>query len=270
MSSLKQYPHVLVLFALLSILACKKNKPLKKEVSKDEEPVVKILIPVKFESTGLTVNLKYKENTALLTEITGTDGNKTIISYTNDLHLSKLEKYKNEKLYYSVYYEKDSKQSVNKAVLFEYNDLSHNYTPKGFYTLAYNDQHQLTEIKYYNTNATNNLIKADTRTYSSSGNLSASNILNYPDLANAVGYSFDNKKGISSHVVQSPLLALESEHWFLVSSVNNILGYTSQKVIAENVGFSYEYNEDGYPSKMVITKNKLSQSLNITYKALQQ
>lgn len=268
MNNSKQYQPLLILIVLL-ILACKKSVPLKKEILKEENPVGHTLIPLKLESKGLTLHLKYKENTALLTEITSNDGLKTLISYTDGLHLSKLEKYKNEKLYYSVYYEKDSKQSINKVILFKYNDLSHNYTPDGFYLLTYNDSDQLTGINYHNNNSTNSLIKSATRIYSLSGNLLAINTLDYPDQANVIEYSFDNKKGISSNISHSYLFALESEHWFLMSSLNNILGYNNQKAIAENVSFNYEYNEDGYPSKMIMTKNGTTQNLTITYKTLE-
>jgi hypothetical protein len=272
MSSLKKQQCFLTLVILLLTLSCKKHKPLAEPQLPDlpeEKQFAHIYIPVKLEAIGLTLNLKYKENTTLLTEIGSTDGNKTIISYTSKLQLSKLEKYQNDKLYYTAYYEINDRQQVQRANQFKHDPIFNSFTPVGFYTLAYNDQQQVTEVKYYNSSATANFVKSYTRSYHPSQNLASATLLIYPNQTNLLNYSFDSKKGIVSHIAQSTLFALESEHWFLLSALNNILSYSNQTTTIQNTSFDYEYNEAGYPSKMTTTTNKNVQIFKITYKELQ-
>ncbi|WEK20558.1 MAG: hypothetical protein P0Y49_05330 [Candidatus Pedobacter colombiensis] len=268
MSNLKHYRFV-PLIALLLVLACKKNRTSKIEIPEPEPPhVTKTLIPIKFEATGLTINLKYKENTPLLTEISDAAGAKTLFTYTSDQYLSKIEKYNNGKLFYVGYYQKkDDEKMISKVVLFNYDDLKNNYTPKGFYTLTYNLLQQLSTIQYYNN--ANNLIDTRSQFYTTAKNLSEVDMIDNSGSINVNTYTFDQKKGIASNMDHAQLFALESEHWFLICSGNNLLSYRNQKSPLENTDFSYEYNGDGYPSKMTITKNKNTQQIKITYKSIE-
>lgn len=261
--------HLLTLFALLCIVACKKNKVSKFEISGPESPrEIKRLVPVKFESAGLTLNLRYKDNTALLTEIDEGGGNKIVMDYTAASHPAKLEKYKNGRLFYIAYYVLDEKKKAGKALTFDYDNLSHNYTPTGFYTLSYNDLELLHTIHYYNQ--TDNLGNTCTRSYSNSGSLSEMQLNNNQGPENKMTYTFDQKKGISSLIPYNQLFTLEGDHWFLFCSSHNMLSCLNQKSPLENISFLYEYNEDGYPSKVSIGKNKSTQSIKITYKTLEQ
>lgn len=268
MNILKRY-HFAALFLLLLVLACKETKNHEPEVRKPEPPPVKppaskILVPVKLETTGLILNLKYKENTGLLTEIGDASGNKTVISYTAEQYPSELEKYKNGKLYYTAYYERADKKTTSKVIMFEIKGSF--YTPIGSYALGYNNLQQLNEVKYYSHNE--QLTKTHTLSYIS-GNLSEDNSTLPSGSADVNAYTFDGKKGIASHITYNQILAFEHEHWFLYCTSNNILSLQNQKVPLENISFSYEYNEDGYPSKMTITKNKDVQHIKITYKAIE-
>jgi hypothetical protein len=268
MNILKHY-HFAAFFLLLLVFACKKSQNQHEPVIRKPEPepgkpqASKILVPVKFETTGLTLNLKYKENTGLLTEISDASGTKTVISYTAEQYPSELEKYKNGKLFYTAYYERADKKTTSKILMFETKDSF--FTPLGSYTLGYNNLQQLNEVKYYSHNE--QLTKTRTLSYTS-GNPLDETITNQPGSSDGNAYTFDQKKGISSHVNYSQILALEYEHWFLYCTSNNILSLQNQKSPLENISFSYEYNEDGYPSKMTITKNKITQHIKITYRAI--
>ncbi|MBB5436883.1 hypothetical protein HDC92_000547 [Pedobacter sp. AK017] len=270
MCSLKNHLYLFMLFTLLFTLSCKKHKPLAKSPTPEEKQPDQVLIPVKLEASSLVITLKYKENTAQLIAIESNDGHKIAISYNNKLQLSVLEKYRNNQLYYAAYYETNAQKLVLRTNQFEHDPIFNSFTPIGFYTLDYNGQQQITGVKYYGNSSTDQLLRSYSLAYSSSQNLSANTVAIYPNQTNQLNYSFDNKKGIASHIAESWLFAFEAEYWFLLSSVNNILSYANQKTPAENTGFSYEYNTDGYPSKMTITGNKSTQVFKITYKTLQQ
>lgn len=266
MNTLKQCLRLSAIFMMLLLnTACKKNKALKPEDPPQKEPE-KVCVPVKLETDGLILNLKYKENSNLLNAIEGSDGEKTLISYTAEQKPSKLEKFKNGVLYRTVFYQKDNAQSIKKAVLFNYDHLLDGYIPEGDYTFQYNSNNLPAEIEYHNS--AGNPVKLHSMTYHSSGNLTNIGILNYPDQTSAVKYTFDDHKGIATHISNNRLFALESEHWFLLSALNNILSCTRSGNGAEQLSFSYEYNADGYPSKMSITRNKTVQQIKITYKEL--
>ncbi|TCC96449.1 hypothetical protein [Pedobacter hiemivivus] len=267
MSNLKHY-HFSALFALLLVLACKKNQNTKIEIIAPEPPaVIKKFIPIKLEGSGLIINLKYMENTTLLTEISEAAGVKALIIYDADQYPSILEKYQRDKLIYKTYYRKEDKKTINKMLMFDYNDLQHNFSPIGFYTLSYNNLQQVSTINYYNKS--DQLTDTHIQSYTTSGNLSTVNATNNLGSTNVHTYIFDQKNGIASNIRYTQLLAFEFEHWFLSYCINNLLNYRNQKFPLENVDFSYEYNADGYPSKMIITKNKSIQSIKITYKSIE-
>lgn len=265
MNTLKQCLRLSAIFMMLLILACKKNKIQKTETPPQKEPE-KVCVPIKLETDGLILNLKYKENSNLLNAIEGSDGEKTLISYTPEQKPSKLEKFKNGVLYRTVFYEKDNMQSIKRAVLFSYDHVLDGYIPQGDYTFQYNNNNLPAEIKYHNS--AGNPVKLHGMTYHSSGNLTNVSILNYPDQTSTVKYTSDDRKGIAMHISKNWLFALESEHWFLSSAPNNILSCTRSGTGAEQLSFSYEYDAEGYPSKMSITRNKTVQQIKITYKEL--
>ena len=151
--------------------------------------------------------------------------------------------------------------------MFNYDHVLDGYIPEGDYTFQYNSSNNLpAEIKYHNNSS--NPVKSYSMTYHSSGNLTDVSILNYPDQTSTVKYTFDDHKGIATHIGNNWLFALESEHWFLPSAPNNILSYLRSGTGADQLSFSYEYNAEGYPSKMSITRNNTVQHIKITYKDL--
>ncbi|SDJ90964.1 hypothetical protein SAMN04487898_10527 [Pedobacter sp. ok626] len=266
MGNLKHH-HFAALFALLFVLACKKSRNTKIEIPEPEPPVIiKTLVPIKLEAAGLIINLKYKENTTLLTEISEGEGStKTVITYNAAQYPIALEKYKSSKLFYKVNYRLEDKKVINKVLIFDYKELLHTYTPRGYYTISYNDLQQLSSLHYYNNS--DNLIEA--QSYIKSGNLSTVTTTNDSGFTNIHTYTFDQKKGIASSISYAQLFTIESEHWFLSYYLNNLLNYRNQKSPSENTDFSYEYNTDGYPSKMMISKDKNTQSIKITYKSIE-
>lgn len=260
--------YILALFAILCLTACKKNKVIKMEIPAPEKPQkVKKLIPVKFESAGLTLSLKYKENTALLTELDEGGGNRILIDYTAEAYPSKLEKYKNGRLFYIAYYMLDDEKKATKVLTFDYDDPLGNYTPTGSYTLGYNELGLLQTISYYNDkdDPGNSCI----RSYTNSGSLSEIGLNTSQNSWDRMTYTFDQKPGVSGIIPYNQLLTLEVDYWFLFCSDNNILSCLNQKSPLENVNFSYEYNEHGYPSNISISKNKSTQNIKVTYKALE-
>lgn len=262
-----KYPVFLILSAFMFVMSCKKSKKLQPDEIPDPNPAESgRYIPVKFEAKGFILNLKYKGNTALLEEITDSDRNKTVITYTTGQQLYKLEKYSNGDLFYVVYYEQGDLKVTNKALLFAYNTLSHSYSPSGFYTISYNDQQKMSALNYYNNN--NLLIRTDAFSYSRSASLSAINTTTYPGPTDITNYTFDQKKGIGSNIVNSQLLATELEYWFFLCTDNNLLNTANQKSPAENISFNYEYNTNGYPSGVKFTNDNNTQNIRITYKQL--
>ncbi|MNH32390.1 hypothetical protein D3C79_928280 [compost metagenome] len=83
-------------------------------------------------------------------------------------------------------------------------------------------------------------------------------------------YTYDLKNGISSNIPFSDLFTLQLEHWFLQCKNNNLTTMLSQEAPQNNMDFSYEYNDNGYPSTAILTNAKNKQSITITYKRLEQ
>lgn len=268
MDRLKKQQCLVILITALLLPACKKNKAVAENPAPEEKRADQLFVPVKLETTGLTITLKYKENTSLISLIEDSNGNRITIAYNSKLQLSILKKYRNNKLYYAAYYENSGEKLAQRVNQFEHDPVADSFTPIGFYTLAYNEYGQVSEIRYYNSSGTGNPIKTSNWTYSPLQSRATQTLTIYPNQTNLLNYTFDNKKGIASHISESQWIALETEYPFLRGSVNNILSYSNQKMPAENTSCTYEYDTAGYPSKMTINSNKNTQQLKITYKAL--
>lgn len=256
--------YVLFVMLSLSLMSCKKAikpNPVPPPVVPTE--LTSLYIPIKFESDGLNLSLSYKENTAQLTEITDQNGDKVKISYTTSQLPSKLEHYRNGQLFYVAYFEQQDKKKTNKAVLFDCTTQPVIYTPRGNYLLTYEEQN-ISTLKYYNNSG--NLVYTHTWFYTS-GNLSQMSSTNHPETPSLTTFTFDLKKGISSHIPYTQLFAIELGYWFLRCANNNLL---SQQSPSNQVNYSYEYNEQGYPLKVKISDQKRSQNIKITYKQLER
>ncbi|WP_316815646.1 hypothetical protein [Pedobacter nyackensis] len=259
--------HLLMLSVLLVVFACKKAKNLKIDETPPPKPSApKTYVPVKFETAGSSLILKYKDLTSLLSEIADANGNKTVFTYTQERQPFKLEKYRNEKLFYVVYYEQSDKKTTSKARAFGYNVMGV-FTPVNVYTLTNNDQQKIKQLDYYDLD--NKLTNTYSLFYSASGNLSEMNARAHPGSTTMTTYTFDQQKGISRYISHSELFAFESEHWFFLCPGNNILNVMNEKTPQKNISVKYEYNENGYPSTAIITSNDRTQNIKITYKQLE-
>ena len=263
--------HFVALCIFIVLLSCKKGtKPqIEESKPKKEEPTLPVpkdkgeYIPIKLEADGATLTLKYKENTALLTEIADSEGSKTVIIYNMDGFPQKLERYKNGKLFFIDYYEQKDKKLTNKIQSFDHDAITNRTSPNGYYTLTYNDQLRIGTIDYYNNNK--KLIKTSNLYYSESLNLLE---ISSNGTKNST-YTYDLKNGISSNIPFSDLFTLQLKDWFLQCQNNNITTLLSQENPQNNIDFSYEYNDNGYPSKVILTSAKIKQGITITYKRLE-
>nr|WP_162989023.1 hypothetical protein [Pedobacter schmidteae] len=254
--------YVLFVMLSLSLLSCKKaikTNPIAAPVIPTD--LTSLYIPIKFETDGLSLSLSYKENTAQLTELTDQNGDKVKISYTTSQLPSKLEHYRNGQLFYVAYFEQQDKKNTNKAVLFDCTAQPLIYTPRGNYLLTYDEQN-ISILKYYNNSG--NLVYANTWLYAS-GNLSQMSSTNPPGTPSLTTFTFDQKKGISSHIPYTQLFVIELDYWFLRCANNNIV---SQQSTSNQVNYSYEYNDQGYPLKVKISDQKRSQTIKVTYQQL--
>lgn len=262
-----RYSIFLILSVIISLTSCKKSTKLIPDKIPDPKPTeTGKFIPVKFEADDFTLVLKYKEHTALLTEISDSDDNKMVITYTTEQDLYKLEKYSNGRLFYIVYYQRVDRNPTSKALLFDYNDLLNRYNPHGFYTITYNEQQKISEVNYYDNS--NVLIAKNALSYAASKNPSEMTTSEYPGSTTTTKYTFDNGKGICNNVVNSELLASELAYWFFLCTNNNMLSTSDQQSPQENISFNYEYNENGYPSIVKITSDEGTKNIKITYKRL--
>lgn len=252
---------------LICLASCKKSKKLSPEIIDPPQPhETRLCIPVKLETTDFTLNLKYNENTALLTEITDNDNNKIVFTYNGGKDLFKVEKYRNKALFYIVYYEWSDQKVISKALTFDYDPILSRYTPRGSYTISYNQQQKISVVNNYDHN--DHLIETTALSYTASMNLAEVITTKYPSAAIVNKYTFDKKNGICSQMINSELLAYELPYWFFMCANNNILSKINQQSPKENINFTYEYNENGYPSTVKFSKNNVPQNMKITYKLL--
>lgn len=260
--------QVLTLLALLCLAACKQDNMDISKVPEVKKPsVTKRQVPVKFESADITLNLKYKANTAILLEIDEGSGNKFLIDYTPENFPATLEKYQNGVLVYIVYYILDTKKKVGKAVTFNHDDELQEYTPTGSYTLSYKEPEFPEVVNYYNE--MDKPGHTYIRTYNSSGILSEIGITSSQGLVNKVGFHFDQQNGISSLIPYSQLFSLEADYWFLFCLGGNLLSRINEKSPLENLSLHYSYADDGYPSVVNLARNGSTQKIKITYKTLE-
>lgn len=260
--------HILTLSAIVCLFACKKDKSSNLERPEPiKPPESRKMVPIKFESAGSTIHLKYKNNTAVLTEIDEGSGNKIVISYTAQGFPGTLEKYKKAELYKIVYFILDDQKKASKAVTFDYDHLSDNYTPTGFYTLAYNELGLIHTIKYFNHNDV--LVNTVTKSYTAQGSLTEVNLMTNQGSKNKISYTFDQQKGTSSLIPYIQLFTFEADHWFLFCFNNNMLRSLNQNSPAENIELNYIYNQDGYPTNLKLSKVTSTQNVVITYKTLE-
>ncbi len=243
-------------------VSCKKLPNRETETVPPEEiGSKKILIPVKIKSDKLTLTLDYQPGTASLTKISSTDKSQILITYKPIYY--RVEQFKDNVLYHYA----DFLLSDNRTTrVHSFDSFGRVDVPTGNYTLGYNSADQLVNIKDYN--AANEFILESVMSYSNVGNLSELKLTDNQGKTNVVEYAYDDKNGIFKNVKHSQLLFLEIAYPFLCPGSNNWLSCKNTKVPKEQVTYSYSYNTDDYPSRMVMEDSKGKQTFDITYAEL--
>ncbi|HMI02090.1 MAG TPA: hypothetical protein VK541_06380 [Pedobacter sp.] len=248
----------------LFFMACKKISSKKREeTAPPTEQPVKRLVPLKFESDQLQITLKYQENTANLIEIAGSDGYTMTITYKNQQPYE-IKKMKNNKPFQLIDYVKD-REGLPKARSFDENGAV--FTPTGYYILDYDQNQLLVKIRFYKDNG--ELFRESTLSYSL-GNVTTQIQSNYPGGSKNLHYTYDLKNGIFKHLKYPERLLLETRYPFFSAGQNNILSSTGTETLQEKITYNHEYNEDGYPSQIMITDHNMKQNFKVTYMELKQ
>lgn len=265
MIHLKTTTSLMLVGIMMASLSCKKSKPKKEEINPPpkDDTTEQIFIPIKFQSDKLAINLKYTDNTASLTEIANTDGYTTTITY-QQLLPKQIKRFRNSNAYSFTDFETTN---GNIAKIKSFNEDGRLNTPTGHYLLNY-DAKKISTINYYN--ASNILIQQKKINYNSSGTITDFILNDLSETGNSFTYTYDLKNGIFKHVKQTQLLLPELSYSFFNYSESNVISCTSLKTPQENILYTYEYNSDGYPSKIKFTENGKQNTYVITYKKLQQ
>lgn len=268
---MKQTLIALVFMTLISMLyACKKHKAPKEEeveVEKpDENSLKKRYLPIRLESSTFNFSLKYKEGTNLLSEIIGSDGNRTLITYTAAQIPLKLESYQNTTLLKLIDYYKDGKQRIRQCTSFNYDANNRSYLHLGDINIDYDGKDQINNLKFINN--LNKLTWEMAFIYNTEGNIDNTQLIDENSGNNTFSYTYDKQLGIYQHVPYTALFSIALEGFFLNCSNNNVLTFSDQKKTVENALYSYEYNLDGYPISIKISKNKTTQTFKISYMEL--
>ncbi|NRF40261.1 hypothetical protein [Pedobacter foliorum] len=250
---------------VLLISSCTKNKPPKEEKDTPvvKEPLKKVLLPIKLESGNLVINLKYNENSTLISEVKTSDGYRFKPTYKDELP-SQYDKYANKTLIQSIYCIRVPNKDL-KVTFFNIDGQA--YSPTGSLVLKQNLQNQISSILASGSGHSYPYKESECH-YSSSGNLSDITIKNSPTNNTSITYTYDEKNGIFKNVQHCQLLFLAINFQLFSADVNNRLSYSNTGTPGENTNFTYQYNADGYPTQFTITKSK--QTFKITYIELQQ
>lgn len=226
-----------------------------------ETGLKKILLPVKLKSDKLTLTLDYQPGTASLTKISSTDKSHILITYKPTYY--RVEQFKDNVLYHYADFFLSDKRATK---VHSFDSFGRVDVPAGNYTLSYNSADQLVNIKDYN--AANEFILEKVMSYSALGNLSELKLTDKQGKTSVVEYSYDNKNGIFKNVVHSQLLLLEIAYPFFCPASNNWLSCKNTQIPKAQVTYSYSYNIDDYPSRMVIEDSAGKQTFDITYAEL--
>ncbi|MGY4384773.1 hypothetical protein ACVWYN_001807 [Pedobacter sp. UYP24] len=264
MKLIKRLPFLTLILIVLISTACKKiktpviePKPATEEPeSKPNEPTKKILVPVKFESAALTLEIKYTENIPLISELTFSSGIKYVFKYSNQIPV-KLDRYLNGTKNYSADY-LISNGIITRVSQFEIFPSQSNPLEK--YYLEYNSRNQISVIK--NHAVSNVLIQTRTLSYGSDGNLT-SLFVEKTDKTNFL-YTYDTKSGIFSSVKFAQVLQLELPYQFLTSGPNNLIRFSGGKK-SDDRDYTYTYNTDNYPASLTLKTQSGTQTFKISY-----
>ncbi|WP_449439810.1 hypothetical protein [Pedobacter steynii] len=268
MTTLKFKYTLAAIGLIFLIVSCKKRKIRKEEkpVETDKpvitDPVKKQLIPIKFESENLSINLKYIENTAFISEVNSSNGYSVKLTYESQLPY--IFKHKNNIVFEAIYFAKTTSQDI-KATFFDVDGRVS--SPTGSLILKRDINEQLISI-LASGNGPSYPYKESSWSYTIAGNLSDIVVKNGAAETTPIKYTHDQKNGIFKNVKHAQLLFLEMGYSFFCADKNNRLSYLNTDKPSENTDFNYQYNTDDYPKQLTITQSK--QTFKITYAELKE
>lgn len=243
---------------LLILYSCKKSRNLQKPATPDvQDQLKKIILPVKFTSNNLEIQLSYDAKTGLLTEIKNSNGEISKITYSKGIPV-KLSKFRyTTSLSFSDYEVKENIVRVN-----SFEKQGNLLTPAGHRTLTRNSTGQVETITNFGADK---LMISRTETKYNETSVPTLDIFTDQNSTRQFDYVFDSKNGIFKNVAHAQLLLIEAGYFFFHHSKNNILKYSTTTTSAENAIYSYKYNTEQYPSELTVTKNNKTQTFKITY-----
>ncbi|AOM76161.1 hypothetical protein [Pedobacter steynii] len=259
---------ILLGFLLLSSASgCKKTTSLTSppKTEEEQESPETQLLPVKIERGKALINLKYLDDKPVLTEITYPNGEVAKLIYTKTGYLSRLEHYKNNKIVQYFSYALDTEFRISKIQSWNLKDESFSLSHQ--YTLAYDKQHGINNLKKYDL--ASDLLEEKILDYSAQGNPVAITLIKKSTSKESI-WAYDDRAGIFSNLPYASLLFLEQENQDICMGKNNPLSSITRRSPSENQTFSYTYNNTGYPSEIIRKKGSISETIKITYKAIKR
>lgn len=261
--------HPKTCVAALSLLfftqsSCKKIDPSKDKSTDPPANEGKLFLPVKLEAGKRQILLKYTDKTALLLSVEESNGYKEVFSYDKRNRISGLEIYEKEQLIRSSDYFYDAEGRINSINQFKITGPV--YTPTGHQILNRQPDGKISKVTGFDIQ--DKVIQYTTYAYDTGGKLSNMTIEGPSLKKESISFSYDQKPGICTSVQNASLLFLESRFSFLFcSSVCNLINKTAAGT-DKALSYSYEYDKNNYPSKMVLKEGSLSSVFTLTYKTL--
>ena len=256
-----------LLLSLVMFSACKKMKPAKVEPAKETEvekpvvvvpPVKKNLLPIKFVSANLTLEITYLEGTAAISNLKFSNGNTYLLSYTDNI-LKKLQKQKSDLIIQSVDY-LVSNGNITRVQRFDVN--GQRSTPTEKYYFEYNTALQISNVKFYGVSGS--LLSDQNLTYTNLGNLGSSTLKTGTVLSSS-DYTYDSKNAIFKNVLFCQVLKYEINEPFLNQGVNNMIKLGNPLLATDDLSYQYIYRTDDYPTEVKITKNGITDTYVVSY-----
>jgi len=269
--------YVILLIALSSLAACSKSTP----PIAPEKPIVIVpttppttpvtppptttipptstakLLPVKLESATQSIVFKYiGESNSLLSADNGA-GKKVIIMY-KDNQMNGLLIHEANKVHYVDYYRDEQKRIVK---VIQWTQTESDDIPMGSYSIEYNEQQQISVIKYY----TNKDQLLRTKLFAYALSTDQMGIVIETNGSESTRYTYDQKNGLFKNVANVQFIALETGDHLFLSAEHNLLSI-SATTPKNDLTCSYEYNTDAYPSVINWKTPQANMLFKVSYK----
>ena len=231
--------------------------------SGDTVVIKKMMVPVKIASDKLTTEYFYEPKGAMLKEIRISTGYRYLFFYTENRLLLRAEIHVKDKQVFLADYRRDKAGKLTKVTTFDLHEKV--FTPTGYYTVLYNSNNQLTRIG--SVDAISPLFNEKLFEFDTYGNVKHMKVVNGSKTTTS-DLTYDDKNGIYKNVLYAELIFLVFDDLNFLHANHNIINCTNEQMPSENIQTSYEYDEAGFPVKMVVTKDKNKDTYKITYKTV--